>query len=418
MKNITLHMLLCGLLTVIPAQYGYPQTDESSRTITELSVYGLKRTKPQVAEAAIEPFIGQRADTLDFNAVYAAILDTGILEPLSIEMVDAESGDGKKLLVSVREKWSIFPIPLLFAASEELNGGVFFVDTNAFGLNDKFFMGGMYGMEGWMLMSGYVHSGRKGLKSLPGWSLSASFARSERKDSNQRGEDIRRFTLDSGGASAGLSYNFTETLGTGLRFSYRRIMLKENASSLLEPETDASAFGASAGVSLRKSLWDGFLLSEEIFSADYGFTAGLSGFSFHELSLRGTYQKPLIPGFRVRLHTGLLYQPDVPALFESSPHAAQVNILPGSFKARHYAGASFGLEKYLFKMSMGTVSAMAAYQFVFSEGPVLGFCFDHGAAASIVFYLSRLAIPAMGFGLAYNVPADHFLFSFSMGMTF
>ena len=95
-----------------------------------------------------------------------------------------------------------------------------------------------------------------------------------------------------------------------------------------------------------------------------------------------------------------------------------MDILPGAFKARNYAGASFGLEKYLFKISAGTVSAAAAYQLVFSEGPVLGASLDHGAAISMAFYLSRLAIPAVGLTLAYNVAADHLQFSFSLGMGF
>ncbi|MDR2795725.1 MAG: hypothetical protein LBB47_03325 [Spirochaetaceae bacterium] len=416
MKNTSLFTLLCGFFTLMPVAYSHPQTNESGQTITEFAISGLTRTKPHIVEAALAPFMGCVADTVDINSVYAALLDTGILEPLAVEIRDAENDDGKTLVVSVREKWSVFPIPILFAAEEDVSGGVFFVDTNAFGLNDKFFSGGMYGIDGWMLVSGYVHSGRKG---LPGWSLSGSFAQSERKDSNQNGEDVRRFALDSGSVSAGLSYNFAGMpLSAGLRFSYRQINLKESESPLREPETGARAFGSSAGLSMRRSRWDGFLLSEDSLSADYGFTAGLEGFSFHELSLRGTYQKSMLPGFRIKLHTGLLYQPDVPALFESSPHAAQVNILPESFKARHYAGASFALEKYLFKMSAGTVSAMAAYQAVFSDGPVLGRRFDHGAAASVVFYLSKLAIPAVGLGFAYNVPAEHFLFAFSLGMSF
>jgi hypothetical protein len=34
------------------------------------------------------------------------------------------------------------------------------------------------------------------------------------------------------------------------------------------------------------------------------------------------------------------------------------------------------------------------------------------------FYLSKLAIPALGLGLAYNVEADFFQVFFSMGMSF
>ncbi|MDR2660204.1 MAG: hypothetical protein LBC27_09520, partial [Spirochaetaceae bacterium] len=79
---------------------------------------------------------------------------------------------------------------------------------------------------------------------------------------------------------------------------------------------------------------------------------------------------------------------------------------------------SAGLEKYLFKISAGALSALISYQAVFSEGPILGSRFDHGVAGSIVFYLSKLAIPAMGLGLTYNVPEQYFQFSFSIGVGF
>jgi hypothetical protein len=145
---------------------------------------------------------------------------------------------------------------------------------------------------------------------------------------------------------------------------------------------------------------------------------GIDGPSFNELRLRGAYQQPIVPGFKFNLSGGLLCQPGVPPLFEGSPHSASVDILPNSFSARYYAGMSLGLEKYLFKIKAGTLSAQAAYQAVFSEGPILGSRFDHGVAGSVVFYLSRLAVPAMGLGLTYNVVAKYLQFSFSMGMRF
>jgi hypothetical protein len=359
--------------------------------------------------------VGRDAETLELDAVYAAVLDMGVLEPVAISVQDAADGNGKILSVEVREKWSIFPMPVFFVSSGQLSGGLFLGDTNAFGLNDKFFFGGIYGADGWMIMSSYIHSGGGG---VPGWMLSGSFTQSDRRDSDQNNEDIRRFNLDTIGASAGLSYNFTDILSASLRFSYQQITLRDSDSPLEEPESGARVFGIGGGVSMRKSHWDGYLLSEKTLSAGYTFTAGIDSGSFHEIRLRGVYQESLLPGFKMNLSGGALYQPDVPPLFESSPHAAQVNILPPSFSARNYAGFSFGFEKYLFKVSAGVLSAIASYQIVLSEGPIIGYSFDHGAAASLVFYLSKLAIPAMGLGFAYNAGANYPQFYFSLGMSF
>jgi hypothetical protein len=387
---------------------------DAGGVITELSITGLKRTRLSTVESALNRFVGQDAETLDMDAVYAAVLDTGILEPITISVQDAAGGNGKMLSVEVREKWSIFPMPIFFVSSGQLSAGLFLGDTNAFGLNDKFFLGGMYSDDGWMLMSSYVHSGGAG---VPGWMLSGSFAQSERHDSDQNGNDIRRFNLDNIGASAGLSYPFTDILSVSLKVSYQQITLRDSESPLEEPESGARVLGMEGGVSMRKSHWDGYLLSEKSLSAGYKFAAGIASDSFHEIKLRSVYQESLLPGFKLNLSGGALYQPNVPPLFESSPNAAQVNILPNSFSARNYAGLSLGFEKYLFKISAGILSAIASYQIVFSEGPIIGARLDHGAAASLVFYLRKLAIPAMGLGFAYNVSADYPQFYFSVGMS-
>jgi hypothetical protein len=139
---------------------------------------------------------------------------------------------------------------------------------------------------------------------------------------------------------------------------------------------------------------------------------------FHSIQFQGIWEKSLVPGFRLNMRTGIVFEPDVPILFESSPFAAQVAILPRDFSARNYAGISAGLEKYLFQFSAGTISISAAYQLVYSQGSILGNSLDHGVTGILSFYLSRLAIPAVGAGFAYNVK-EHFLQgSFSMGMSF
>ncbi|MDR3166878.1 MAG: hypothetical protein LBT93_02955, partial [Treponema sp.] len=93
-------------------------------------------------------------------------------------------------------------------------------------------------------------------------------------------------------------------------------------------------------------------------------------------------------------------------------------ILPRFFSARQYGGVSLGLEKYLFKISAGTLSILASYQGGYSQGEILGYQFDHGLAGALSGYLSKLALPALGLGAAYNLSARFFQASFSMGMSF
>ena len=381
--------------------------------IDELYITGLSRTRLSTAERPLRRFIGLPAREVDTNDVQAAILATGILEPLTVEI------DGGVLSVTVREKWTIFPIPVFMAGSDGMMGGLAFFDANAFGLNDNFFLAGMYHSDGWLASVGYIHASQR--RRAPGWNAMAAFSREERFDRNQRSEDLRRFELDSVSVNAGLNFPLpgnTNLFSFSPQFSFNEKMIRESIYTLNGPEEGLRLFGIGGELAARRSSWDGFFLSQETASLRYSYRTTLDGFSYHSIRFRGTWERSLVPGFRMSIRTGLLYEPEAPVLFESSPAAAQVAILPRNFSARNYAGLSMGLEKSLFQFPAGTLSLSAAYQLVYSQGSILSNSVDHGPAGMLTFYLNRLAIPAVGLGVAYNARENYFQGSLSLGMSF
>jgi hypothetical protein len=386
--------------------------------VTAVHIEGLKRTKTVTAERPLRRFIGRNAAALDFNEVRAAVLDTGILEPLSVEIVEAEAGN--ILSVAVREKWAIFPVPVFFAGSAGVMAGAAFYDANAFGLNDKMAVMGAWQTNGWTAVTMYIHSPAEDRSA--GWRAAVRFVQEERKDVNQKDETIRRFTAASVTASGALLYRFTGLLGGAFGLVYTDHALETGGSPFAAPAGGSRTVGLEPELSLRKSSWDGYLLSER--SAVFGYrydagidAAGAGSASFHSLSFRGIFEQSVMPGFRVNARSGLLWAPLAPVLSESPPGAAEVDILPRAFSALHYAGCSLGLEKYLFKISHGSLAVLAAWQMVWTHGSLLGSQFDYGVSGAFSFYLSRLAIPAVGVGVSYNIPADFFQFSFSMGVS-
>ncbi|MDR2111065.1 MAG: hypothetical protein LBP32_07135 [Spirochaetaceae bacterium] len=412
MKN-ALHRGWGVFLLFLTAAAGAPAQELGP--ITGFSVSGLKRTKPHVAEQPLRQFLGREASLVDPNDVRAAVMDTGILEPISVEIVDAGDGSGKILAVLVREKWSIFPLPMFFIGSGGMSLGGFFIDSNAFGLNDKMILGGMYSSKSWMVMTMYINTPDRA--GFFGWNIGGFYSREERTDTDQKNRAVRRFNLDSINASAGINYPLSDILTPSLNFSFYDRILRETGDPLEAPETGAMALGVSPGISLRKTDWDGYLLSRQSISLEYTYTIGIRYPSSHSASILAAYERSLIPGFKAGLRTGIVYAPRAASLFESPPSSVQIDILPRSFSARNYAGASADVEKYLFQFSFGTLSALLSYQIVWSEGPLLGSRFDHGVMGAVRFYLSRLAIPALGFGMAYNVAARYFQCSFNIGIS-
>jgi len=188
-----LAVLLVAFLAALPA---------AADVITEIEVAGLKRTRPRAVERELERFRGMDADTLNLDDVRAAILDTGILDPVFVEVRPGMDGD--VLFCEVAEKWSVFPIPIVMAGSGGWSAGGFFADANAFGLNDKMTAGGLYSDDGWMAMAMYMHSAEPGR--FPGLGASLMYGRAERIRTDQRGKTDGRI----------LSRAETETLAGGV----------------------------------------------------------------------------------------------------------------------------------------------------------------------------------------------------------
>ena len=398
------------------AQEGAEREIALSGPITSIEISGLKRTKPHIARYPLEQFLGQDAETLDLNEVHAAVKDTGILEPVTVEL--AETDNGLALRVTVQEKWSFFPVPLVISSSGETSFGLFLADTNAFGLRDQAAVGGVYSPSGLMGMALYNHTPNR--QGSVGWNTIFMYTRQENEDVDSSERLHRRYTADMFRFSLGLYYPFTSLISGSASVSYTNIILKDSEDALNQPGGGAALLSFSPGFSLRSSSWDGYLLSQRTLSLGYAYNLALGGSSFHEVNFRAVYEQSLMPGFRFNLRSGAVWKSGSDPLFEDGPNKAQVDILPWKFSARHYAGFSAGLEKYLIKVSWGTLSVLGSWQCVFSQGPLSENKaeFNHGPSGGIRFYLSRVAIPALGTGMAYNISTGIYQFSFSVGMGF
>ena len=392
-----------------------PQENKSD-LITQISISGLKRTKKHIAEKPLEKFIGQDAASIDLNDVRTAIIETGILEPVSVEIEDNTEGNGKTLKILVQEKWTIFPLPIFFVNSSNFGGGLGFIDFNAFGINDKFLIVGLLTSDSWMGAVGYIHTPDK--TGSPGWRISAFYSEQERTDSDELDRDIRRFGLNKVMVSMEVNYNLTElaAISFGAAFYNKKIQKIDNP--LAAPGDDGVTVNLTPGFMLLKNSWDGYFLSQKSLKINYTYSIGINYPSFHEAGIEAYYEKSIVPGFRMITTAGIIFAPYSPPLFESSPNAVNINILPQSFSAQSLFGVTAGVEQYIFKNSLGILSLLSSYQVTYSDGPILGERLDYGVLGAVRFYLKKAAIPAVGLGVSYNLAANYLQGAFNVGMRY
>ncbi|MCL1836871.1 MAG: hypothetical protein FWG46_04930 [Treponema sp.] len=390
---------------------------QNENIITSFSIEGLKRTKPYAIEMLLQKFIGCDADDVDTNDVYAIIKDTNILEPLSVEITDNETGYGKMLIVIVHEKWSIFPVPFFSINSDKWNAGAAFIDANAFGLRDMMLIAGSFGSESWFTTLMYIKS-PKAVRKF-GFSAMGMFLHQDTENTDQTGNDVLQcFNRLSINPDFSLSYSLSEFINSSLSVSYHFIKLNDTENPINAPQNGTQAISLSPRISTRSSSWDGYLLNEKNASLNYTYRFIIGDNNAQSVTLNAVINHSFIPGFRVTAKTGLLFSTTTASPFFESTPSQTINILSTNYSVLNYAAASVGLEKYLFKFSFGTISAAAAYQAAYSDGKFLRHQFDHGLVATIQMYLSKVALPGIGLGAAYNIGKNTFQYAANVGITF
>jgi hypothetical protein len=388
-----------------------------AQTISAVSLRGLKRTRLHVAEYPLKKFIGQDGMLLDFNEVNAAIINTGILEPLSVGVELAPDRESLILVVEVREKWTFFPVPVFFMDSNgDMRGGGALMDANAFGLNDTFIAAALYASSGWLATLIYLYTPDR--KGLPGWSVMGMYGRQNRQDTDQHKKELRNYEQRTIIGRLGIQYPVTEYLTASASFSLRDQSVDAGSQPRELPDRGVFAAGIEPSLEIKQNRWDGFLLSQRRLSLAYDLLLPRNDPALQAFSFRADYELSIVPGFKAGIGGGMRYALDTLPILESSPVSMGITILPNSFSAEDFGVLSAGLEKYLHRFSQGTLAFLVSYQGVYSYGPMLGRQFDHGVSTAVNFYLSRIAIPAIGLGVSYNVARNEYAAVFSVGMSF
>ena len=387
-----------------------------SQEIISIEITGLKRTKQYIANYPLEKFLGRDGTTLDLNEVEAAVRDTGILEPAKIELIQTDNG--MILHVEMAEKWTIIPYPVLSVVPGAYNMGLYIIDSNFLGIRDQAAIGGTFGTPGWMVMAMYGHTPNK--RGLPGWNTNFLFNHGNRVDQDRDLVVHRYYFVDQLRFSFGMQHALTNFLAGGASVSFTYISINDDPRTFNPPDSGGIFLGFSTALATRTSSWDGYLLSQRSLSVDYGYNHGIRGPSYHQMGYTAIYDRSLIPGFRLSLRSGGIRRSaanlvsEVDPLFEIGPARSQVSILPGGFTAGNYLGLSAGLEKHIFRIPWGTLSIIAAWQLVYSQGLISGRQFSNGPFGEIRFYMSRIAVPALGFGIAYNMNSGRLQFGLNM----
>ena len=402
------------------------ETEKEPKKIGEITFLGLKKTNEKYLRRVLKDFEGKEASEENLKALENVLQQEQLFEEIKVNA--DTSGESVSLSISLKEKISFLPLPFGAVSNGNAMFGLFVMDTNAFGVRDSFVLGGLYSASS---MMGFAMYSKHAVDiAHPGFTLSASSSKSTTTISDEAENDV--FEYDHKGFGAGLT--ITEKLGkyvsvnAGCSYSY---MNSDEADDEYAAWGDAF-FGIDRiqtitphfSVGIGATDWNGVFLSQK--SIGFGGSLLLTDFFDGEkwqkaqtASAKLVLQQPLFsPKFRLMSAAAAFWSHDAAITAWQGGSAANVSILPSNFVSERLAGGNAGFEWAFATSKIGTFSAYGLYECAWAQNFAEDIVFAHGPEGGMKLYLSKIAIPALSFGMAYNAVEKFWNTTFAFGVQF
>lgn len=417
--------------------------------ITDIKFIGLRRTKPDylLSRDDIKCYLGTPIEYFNKDTLITTLHEIGLfteddidvevrripkeaLIPYDDEYDESDYDDeltdsdaDATLIITVKEKWSIIPVPFIAGNNDGILGGAAFMDMNAFGRQQQFIAAGVFGEKMQMGVAMFRQSARSPTK--PGFMVNARFFNNINRYATFEDDTIYKVDTIKVGAGAALlgvtpgKVNYS----VGLGYRYVRYWRDIDDTHTLDVNLSIGRtwtrwngwFLLSSGLSARGSLASDFssaLLGSVSGAANFQFSPGYDRMTI-DLSVAGAmeFNRPI---------NDLLGKASVGS-----------SLISNKFTSDRMANAKITWETGVVRVKFMTLSIFASYEFLMTANVKLDrttsdpidiatrnkFLWTSGPGVGIKLYLKQLAVPCLSAGFYYNVNQMQPRFGFSIGMS-
>ena len=383
------------------------------RTVGKITLTGLTRTNPQVVLQFVPAREGESAEDLDTQKIRSEIARLRIFSELSVALTEINSGAECRemchLQISVKEKWSLYPIPVYVKYRDTEIAGAFLVESNLFGENKGAVLGGLVSNRGWQALAGYTdpHIGFSRVSTTVRYLTGRVFL----EDATPAGVMTRSYTLMRNDVQTATGYETRGHFFMGILAGFR-------SARVLDNSTIQSANNANLGARLRYSsvvpvgyFQRGF---ESTFDLEQGFA--IAGEKLHVISSASAWHRNLFKSQFLSVLFSFQWS-EYPEPLEQRLGGWQgTRTLPALLvPADRFSVGAINYQYALFSFSWATFAAIA-----FVDGGA--FARDRqnatlfwGPGAGMRMYLTEITIPALGIDLARDMISEQLQLSFFFG---
>lgn len=440
------------LIAIVVAALAIPTF--SKGVIRNIDFIGLKRTKKTwlLENDSIHKYIGMYISNFEKNELETTLHDIGLFSEIEIKLLRVLSSDPNAgyddeyderdyeeeltnedieadatLRITVKEKWSLIPLPFIAGNNDGVLGGFVFMDTNAFGIHDTFMAMGMGSEVRQMAMVMYMRGAKSPTK--PGFMVNANFSNHMPDFSDFKDNEIASIYMLKAGAvgslvgkipggvgySVGLGYNFTGFYNSrydAMHVNSLKLSLSKSWNKWNGWFMESSGLGASLSVGLDWGNLD-HVEGEASAHANFMFNPHYPRMTFN-FSLSGamSFNRPIV---------NILGKNSVGS-----------QIVHNDFATDRALNAKFTWETGLVRIKFMTLSLFASYEFFMSANVKFDkstqdpldiasrnkFEWTSGPGVGIKIYINQITMPALMVGYFHNVNQNKPRFGFSVGMSF
>lgn len=395
--------------------------------LREIRVEGLRRTREQVVLDLVPVRPGELVTARSVVETEEEIIDSNLFAEVAV--VPERPRDAPEtldLVVTVREKWTLIPLPFFLTDGSSVSGGFFLIESNLLGRNKQLITALFGGGDG---ISGFFAYVDPSVLGTPwNWRLSSGLGRNDSDHVLPDGTQVRSYTQQTASFGTGLGYRFTREIraGAGVRVELRDT---EDFDPGLDPAEPAGGTFVEPDVTVQ---YDGtrprgvLRLGPEVRSRGrmvFGGDENESTAPSHrdpgwEVSAQAGYSVPFISAregrarFLVSGGTGEMSPDDKQGIsardgFRTLPYQRTV--------ADQWASGAAFLEVPVLDRSWGALVLSHYWEGGAFDDSAHDPVFFGGPGGGFRVFLREVAIPAVGLDLAYNLVDPSFVFSFTIG---
>lgn len=407
--------VVVSLIGLVPPTQVYAD-DDAAPTVGDIRVDGLRRTREQIVLDLIRTNSGDRFTDDLVEQIRIALIDSELFASIDVTATPLPIEEGTDptvdIVITVSERWTLVPIPFVAAGGGNVQGGLILIESNLFGRNKQAISGGFFSGDGASGFLGYIDPSI--FQSRWATSVSSSFGVFNQELLLPDETKIREFDFVLLRMSGSIGYRFTDdlTLRTGIGYETLQIEADSFAPGQ-EPLEDADFFIPELGFE-----WDG---TRPIEVLRFGPRVELEGRLVtyqdgREVSGEVSWGVPVFGIHRINLLASGGYG-SLPTLSETIISAADgYRTLPfQSIAADRWGSVAAYYDFPVLNQQWGALVLSHFWEYGAYDSDAVEQQEFFGPGGAFRVFIRQVAIPALGLNVGYNIEAEQWAVSFTIG---